>query len=321
MLSRVAESIYWMSRYVERAENVARFIDVNQNLTLGGGDELGGQWAPLVYTTGDHDTFKERYGTFSHDNVLRFLALDENNPNSIFSCVAKARENARGVREAITVAMWEQLNKFYLMVKAAAANPEEVLRQPYEFCDRVKVAGHTLGGVIESTMSHGESWHFSRLGRLLERADKTSRIVDVQYFLLLPRPSDIGGSLDVVRWSALLKSATALEMYRREHGRIVPIKVADFLLLNRQFPRSVHYCLIYAQESLREIAGTNVGTFRYRSEQTLGRLRSELEYARIDDVVQAGIHQFVDDFQNRLNKLGEAIHADFFTKPEPVLDA
>ncbi len=319
MLSRVAESIYWMSRYVERAENVARFIDVNQNLTLGGGDELGAQWAPLVYTTGDHDTFKERYGEFSHDNVLRFLALDEQNPNSILSCVAKARENARGVREAITVSMWEQLNKFYLMVKAAAANPEEVLLQPYEFCDRVKVAGHTLAGVIESTMSHGESWHFARLGRLLERADKTSRIVDVQYFLLLPSPSDIGSSLDVVRWSALLKSATALEMYRREHGRIVPVKVADFLLLNRQFPRSVHHCLIYAQESLREIAGTNAGTFRYRSEQTLGRLRSELEYARIEDVVQAGIHQFVDDFQNRLNKLGEAIHADFFTKPEPAL--
>ncbi len=313
MLSRVAESIYWMNRYVERAENVARFIDVNQNLTLGGGDELSNQWAPLVYITGDHEPFMKRYGSFSRENVLRFLALDDENPNSILSCIARARENARGVREAITASMWEQLNKFYLMVRAAAANPTEVLRLPYDFCERVKLASHTLVGVIYSTMSHGEAWHFSRLGRLLERADKTSRIVDVQYFLLLPRPTDVGGTLDAVRWSALLKSATALEMYRREHGPIVPAKVADFLILNRQFPRSMHFSLIHSQESLREISGSHEGTFRYRSEQMLGRLRSDFDYTRMDDVVQTGIHQFIDDFQNRLNKLGEAIHADFFT--------
>lgn len=320
MLSRVAESIYWMNRYVERAENVARFIDVNQDLTLGEGDEFSNQWAPLVYTTGDQDAFQDRYSEFSRENVLRFLILDDQNPNSILSCVARARENARGVREAITVSMWEELNKFYLMVREAAANPAYVLRFPYEFCGRVKVAGHTLVGVIDSTMSHGEGWHFSRLGRLLERADKTSRIVDVQYFLLLPRPTDVGTSLDVVRWSALLKSTTALEMYRREHGRIVPVHVADFLLLNRNFPRSVRYCLIYSQESLREIAGSNAGTFQYPSEQMLGRLRYELDYTQTGDIVKSGIHQFIDDFQTRLNKLGAAIYEDFFTKPkEPSL--
>ena len=143
MLSRVAESVYWMNRYVERAENVARFIDVNQNLTLGGGESLSRQWAPLVYTTGDHEDFAERYGEASHEQVLEFLAYDRENPNSILSCVARARENARCVREVIPVALWEQLNKFYLFVVAAADDPAEaeaILRSPNVFCDQVKLA-------------------------------------------------------------------------------------------------------------------------------------------------------------------------------------
>ena len=315
MLSRVAESVYWMNRYIERAENVARFIDVNQNLTLGEGDELSKQWAPLVYTTGDHQIFEDRYGTPSRENVLRFLAFDRDNANSIISCVARARENARSVREVISVTMWEQLNKFYLMVLSAANDPAAMSRLPSTFCDQVKVASHTLVGITYTTMSHGEAWHFSRIGRLLERADKTSRIVDVQYFLLLPNLNDVGGTLDVVRWAAMLKSATALEMYRREHGRIVPQTVADFLILDRRFPRSMHFCVIHSQESLREIAGSFSGTFSYRSEQLLGRLRSELDYTQILDIIGRGMHEFIDDFQVRLNEIGGAIHEDFFTKP------
>ena len=154
-----------------------------------------------------------------------------------------------------------------------------------------------------------------RVGRLLERADKTSRIVDVHYFLLLPIASDVGGSLDVVRWSALLKSTSALEMYRREHGRILPLKVADFLILDRNFPRSMHFCIIRAQESLRQIAGSHTGTFSFRSEKILGRLRSDLDYAQLKDIVQRGMHKFIDDVQIRLNDVGLAIHSDFFTKP------
>ena len=318
MLSRVAESVYWMNRYVERAENVARFIDVNQNLTLGEVETLSRQWAPLVYTTGDHEDFVARYGDPSRESVLQFLAYDRDNPNSILTCVARARENARCVREVIPVALWEQLNKFYLMVVAAADNPlaaEAIVRSPSAFCEQVKLASQTVVGITETAMSHGEAWHFSRIGRLVERADKTSRIVDVQYFLLLPDLEDIGGSLDVVRWSALLKSASALEMYRREHGRITPNSVADFLILDRNFPRSMHFCVIHAQESLRQIAGSRAGTFNFRSEKLLGRLRSDLDYTHISDVVGQGMHEFVDRFQQRLNDIGQSIHADFFTKP------
>jgi uncharacterized alpha-E superfamily protein len=318
MLSRVAESVYWLNRYVERAENVARFIDVNQNLTLGEGEQLSRQWAPLVYTTGDHDHFSDRYGQPSRATVLQFLVCDRNNPNSILSCVARARENARCVREVIPVCLWEQLNKFYLMVVAAADDPraaEAFVRAPNELCERVKLASQTLAGITQTAVSHNEAWHFAHIGRLIERADKTSRIVDVQYFLLLPNPEDVGGALDVVRWSALLKSASALEMYRREHGRITPARVADFLILNRSFPRSMHFCVIHAQESLRQITGSPVGTFNVRSEQLLGRLRSELDYTHVNDVVTQGMHEFVDRFQQRLNDIGQAIHLDFFTRP------
>jgi uncharacterized alpha-E superfamily protein len=300
-----------MSRYVERAENVARFIDVNCNLTLGGGDTLVEQWAPLVYTTGDDERFEELFGEFNAHNVLQFLAFDRRNPNSILSCIEKARENARTIREMISSVMWEELNIFFHVVRAAANRPT-TLEETNLFCRQVKRASHVLVGATDATMSHGEAWHFGRLGRLLERADKTSRIVDVQYYLLLPDPSDIGTSLDVVRWSSLLQSASALEMYRRVHGRIVPSRVADFLILDRFFPRSIHFCLIKAHESLQQVVGSATGTFRTRAEQKLGRLRSEMDYTRIDEVVERGLHEYIDDLQTHLNTVGDAIYEDFF---------
>lgn len=316
MLSRVANSVYWMARYVERAENVARFIDVNFNLTLGEGQALADQWAPLVYTTGDQELFLQLYGEPSRDGVLQFLAYDERNPNSIRSCVAAARENARTIRETITGAMWEQINTFYLFV-ASGAKQGGAVGEPNEFCNAVKRASHTLLGLTESTMSHGEPWHFARMGRLMERADKTSRIVDVQYFLLLPAVTDVGTQLDVVRWSALLRSTSALEMYRRVYGRIEPKSVARFLLLDRDFPRSILFCLLRVEDSLHRVTGAQSGGFSCRSEQSLGKLRTELSYATIEEIVRSGMHEFIDNFQSRLNEIGEAIHQDFFSLSAP----
>ncbi len=243
MLSRVANSIYWMSRYAERAENVARFLDVNQNMTLGDAS-LGGQWAPMVYTTGDQKLFEEHYGDPSRANVLRFLAFDQENPNSILSCVATARENARTVREVISTPMWEQLNKFHLMVQSASRSPAS-LHMVQDFCERVRLANHTLIGQTYATMSRGEAWHFSNIGRFLERADKTSRIVDVQYYLLLPDLKDVGSSLDVVRWSRPLEKRLgpgdvppgAWSDYAVESRRLSPAK-PDFPALDSFLPGS-----------------------------------------------------------------------------------
>ena len=266
----------------------------------------------FVYTTGDHAEFEKRYDSPSRENVLNFLSFDEENPNSIISCVSNARENARTIREVISSVFWEQLNKFFFMVQSAAQF-KSALEQPQEFCERVRLASHLLVGATDTTVSHGEAWHFSRIGRLIERADKTSRIVDVQYFILLPDARDIGSTMDVVRWSALLKSASALAMYRRQHGRIVPERVADFLILDRLFPRSMHFCLMKAQESLRKITGSSAGTFRNLAEQRMGRLCSNMDYTTIDNVIEQGLHEYIDDFQSQLNLVADAIRDDFFT--------
>ncbi|TWT37747.1 hypothetical protein KOR34_27100 [Posidoniimonas corsicana] len=312
MLSRVADSILWMSRYIERAENVARFIDVNFNITLGADSDDPLQWAPLVYTTGDQDLYKELYGDPERDSVLRFLAFDDKNPNSILSCVSQARENARMVRDSITAPMWEQINRFYLLVLASAKHAG-ALAEPTAFCDEVKLASHALVGHTYTTMSHGEAWHFSRIGRLLERADKTSRILDVQYYHLLPSVNDVGSALDLVRWNALLRSTSALTMYRRMHGSIVPDRVADFLILDRDFPRSMRFCVMRAQDSISEITGSRPGTFTCRTEQLAGRLRSEMDYTAIEDVIREGLHEYIDRFQLLLNGIGEALQADFLS--------
>ena len=316
MLSRVAESIFWMSRYVERADNVARYIDVNLNLSLELGSAMDGQWAPLIFTTGDQELFGKLYGEFSQDNVIQFLTFDDRNPNSILACLRTARENARTVREMISSAMWEEVNKFFLMVKGASVAGAH-LESPYEFFNRIKLASHLLEGVREATMSHGEALHFARMGHLVERADKTSRILDVKYYLLLPSVYDVGTPLDTIQWSALLKSASALEMYRKTHGRITPESVADFLVLDRHFPRAIHFCLLKSEQSLLAITGGTTGTFRNTAEQRLGRLRAELDYTNVREVIDGGLHEFIDDFQDKLNLVGVAIHETFFAL-EPV---
>jgi uncharacterized alpha-E superfamily protein len=174
------------------------------------------------------------------------------------------------------------------------------------------MASHLFVGITDATMSHGEGWHFARLGRLLERADKTSRILDVKYFILLPAAADVGTPFDDIQWAAVLKSASALEMYRKRHGRLSPDRVADFLILDREFPRAMHDCIVKAGESLNAISGTPAGTFHNLAEQRLGRLRSDFDYARIEEIIASGLHEFLDTFQAKLNRVGDAIHETFF---------
>ncbi len=314
MLSRVASSLYWLNRYVERAENYARFIEVNLNLTLDLPRGTAQQWAPLVATTGDHEIFLSRYGKATKENVIHFLAADSTNSNSIVSCLLAARENARSVREIISPELWEHVNRFYLMVR------DFVSRGPAShdlstFLTDVKAASHLLLGITDATMSHGEGWHFARLGRLLERADKTSRILDVKYFMLLPNAAEIGTPFDIIQWSALLKSASALEMYYKRFGRIAPNDVAAFLILDPTFPRAIRYCLIKGEESLHAISGSDHSSYQNLAEKQLGRLRAGLDFADIEECIAVGLHEFVDHFQAQLNCAGEAIFETFFASP------
>jgi uncharacterized alpha-E superfamily protein len=311
MLSRVAEAIYWMSRYAERAENVARFLDVSFQVMLDLPDPLGDPWSGVVTATGDVERFAARYGTAAGDDVVRFLAFDTGSPNSILSCLRKARENARSVREVISSEMWEQINKWYLLVCDAAAN-ESVLDDPHDFLTEVKQASHLFVGIAALTMTHGEGWHFGRIGRLLERGDQTSRIIDAKQALLQARPTELGASIDEINLSTLLRSVSALEMYRKRHGRIAYSSVIGFLLLEKMFPRSVRYCLNESERSLHTITGTPSDVGDNSVERRLGRLSAEYEYAAVEDILAAGLHNHLDGLQSKLNEVGAALYDKFF---------
>ncbi len=310
MLSRVADSIYWMARYVERAENTARFVDVTLNLLL---DQPDGspQWEPLVATTGDDELFKAHYGEVSGDNVIRFLTFDREYPNSILSSLSAARENARTVRDQISSEAWEQLNGFHAFVRDAERDGAAG-DSLSDFYRGVKDSSHLFSGILDATMARDAGWHFANLGRLLERADKTSRLLDVKYFTLLPRAADVGTTIDDLQWSAVLRSVSGFETYRKRYHTITVERVVEFLVLNSVFPRAVHACISRADESLHEISGSPSGSFRNRAEQFLGRLKSELAYADVDFIVESGLHEFIDDLQAKLNDTAKAIHESFF---------
>jgi uncharacterized alpha-E superfamily protein len=314
MLSRVGESVYWMARYIERAENVARIMDANYHMILDLPAGVGEQWEPLVVTTGDEELFKELYDDFTRENVVRFLAFDLRNPNSILSCLQAARENARSVREWISSEMWQQVNSFYLMLRDAARR-NGTIELPHEFFVEIMMASHLFAGLSENTMTHGEGWEFARLGRMLERADKTARIIDVKYFILLPSVEYVGMPYDHIMWGSILRSASAFEMYRKRYGQIVPDRIIEFLLLDTNFPRAIHHCVIMAEQALRNISGTHRGHFTNPAEKTLGRLLADLNYTQLEEIKNYGLHEFIDNLQTRLNQVGAAVHETFFAIP------
>nr|WP_319494191.1 alpha-E domain-containing protein [uncultured Desulfobacter sp.] len=316
MLSRVADSIYWMTRYIERAENIARFINVNLNLSLDMAPEISSAWQPLVMTTGDHEEFEKRYGTdYSRENVIQFLALDREYSNSIISCVASARENARSVREIISSAMWEQINRSYLLLKEATKN-KAANKDPHHFFKDITSLGHMFTGLLQGTISRGEAFHFALLGQFLERADKTSRILDVKYFMLLPSPENVNSPYDVIQWGAVLKSTSGLEIYRKQFHRIVPKQVCDFLIFDPNFPRSIHCCLTNAKWALQKITDSPRNAVHNPAEKSLGRLCADLYYSDINDVISVGMHEYLDGLQTKINQVGIDIREAFFKIPD-----
>jgi uncharacterized alpha-E superfamily protein len=309
LLSRVADAVYWMARYIERAENVARYIGVNLNLQLDLPGDPAQQWQSLIDTSGDGEDFLKRHGEATQHNVVEFLAFDIENPNSIFSCLRAARENARSVRETISSEMWEQVNEMYLHMASQYLVPGAEWLP--EFFRQLRLSSHLFQGITDATMTHNEAWHFVRLGRKLERADKTSRILDVKYFMLLPSLSDVGTPYDDIHWSAVLKSVSGLEMYRKKYGRLEPRDIVEFLVMDRDFPRAIHYCITRADASLRAITGTVPGTFHYTSERLMGLLRSDLDFTPVDHILNSGLHGYLDGLQIKINEVDNAVLADF----------
>ncbi|MBS0204529.1 MAG: alpha-E domain-containing protein [Planctomycetes bacterium] len=306
MLSRVANSIYWMARYVERAENLSRFIEVTLNVILDHSAEE--QWEPLVHATGDVEYYKKRYGEFTSEKVRHFLTFDRDYPNSIISSVCFARENARTVREAISSEAWETLNEFYLFVmKAEGAG---IAHADSIFYSEIRKYSHLFGGIFDSTMSRDKGWYFANIGRFLERADKISRILDVKYFTLLPTVYSVGTTVDDLLWSAVLRSVSGFEMFRKRYHTITIHRIVEFLVLNTRFPRAIRYCVRTVGNSLSQVGGPAFDS--NPALQLAAEIEERLATANNEEIINGGLHEFIDTLQIDLNRLGAAINDTYF---------
>lgn len=311
MLSRVAHSLYWMSRYIERAENIARLLEVNLQFLLdfqGLNDaSLKDHWDSIILSTGEEKLFAEHYKTATSRTVTEFLAFDLRNPGSVLACVFAARENARMIRDQISAEMWETLNELHLYLKSQ--NTTDVWASgPHEFFARIKQASHLFQGLTGATYSRSEGWEFIQFGKYIERADKTTRILDVKYHILLPSASDIGGAVDTAQWQAVLRSASALEAYRRAHvSAILPWKAAEFLIFSDSFPRSLHYCVAQIDDFLRRILSEMGARPKSDAARAARRLLADLQSLSIAEILKQGLHEFLQQVQTTLDTIGEEV--------------
>jgi uncharacterized alpha-E superfamily protein len=313
MLSRTADHLFWMSRYTERAENTARMLDVNYQTSLlpqsAAVAELG--WQGLLSISELLPAYTARHGDVTARAVMEFMVKDENNPSSIVSCLRAARENARAVRGTLTTEVWETQNQTWLEVNRMLASGE-FERDPSVFFEWVKFRSHLSRGVTVGTMLMDEALHFMRLGTFLERADNTARLVDVKFHAV---ESDFFGAAtlqdqeyDFYHWSAILRSVSGFEVYRKVYRDVIrPERVAELLVLRPDMPRSLHASMNEVVANLRMVAGDDASdTLRHA-----GRLRAELQYASIEEILANGLHAFLTQFLDRVNALGGRISRDF----------
>lgn len=318
MLSRVAENLYWISRYVERAENVARLLDAGFHLELDAAG-LGGERqsaAPIdsvLSILACRDAFERSQGsgTPDRDAVLRFLTFDREHGHSILSMLSRARENARATQETLSAEAWSQVNKLYLYLVSTRAR-RRFAASPPRFLDAIKRSCILFDGLVDGTLPRTEVYHFLQLGRYLERVNQLSRVLNIKIHGLRAEGPLAERTLQIVHWSSLLRSCSGYEAYLREHhDRVDPPGVVRYLVLNPHFPRSVRFCVARCLDSLRAISdGDHVGV---ESERLLGRLDSELCYSDADEILEQGLTPFLVGIQDACNRIGDEIHHAYFS--------
>jgi uncharacterized alpha-E superfamily protein len=308
MISRVAEHCFWMSRYLERAENTARTLEVNETLLLDFVVPIEQQWKPILIISGIHDMPGEPEG----EAVQNYLTWEEENRSSIYSSLAAARENARIIREVISADMWERINYYHLWMQSPAAH-DLYHRNRSDFYCQIKRINQLIHGITEGTMLHGEAWEFYLLGKYLERASQTARILDVKYHILLPTLEQVGTPVDVAHWMAILTSCSGYEPFHKKRllGEL-GISVADFLVFDPLFPRSVRYCIARCQKAAHAITGRPVSQPGNDVEQAIHSLLRWLNLVKIDDFVKAGLHEELTSIINRIHEIGSLIHRTYF---------
>jgi len=317
MLSRVAESLFWMARYIERAESNARLLDVNLQVTLDYEGEQNGAadetWGSLLATLQDNQLFEKHYPRVNAESVSEFLTFSTENPNSILSCVGAARENARTVRDSISSEMWEQINLLYLWLQTEEARAL-FNGSTIDFYRKVVDGSHQFHGTTDSTLTHGEGWNFLQCGKFLERADCASRILDLKYHILLPSGEQVCGNIDTVHWMSVLKSCSGFEAFRKLYpGPVVPWRVAEFIILHDSFPRSIRFCVERLDAALHRISGCDRAHFTNEAERLSGRLCSDLNYETIESIFRVGLHEYLDQTQARLIATSSALLEHYCT--------
>ena len=317
MLSRTADHLFWMSRYTELAENTARMLNVGYETALLPQSTAKAQegWMGLLSISELIPAYTARHGAVTRDGVLDFMVRDGNNPSSILSCLRGARENARAVRGALTTEVWETQNQTWLELHRQLEGGA-FERDPGQFFEWVKYRSHLSRGVTLGTMLQDEAFHFLRLGTFLERADNTARLLDVKFHAV---QSDFHGVItgrepeaDFYHWSAILRSVSAFEVYRKVYRDVItPERVADLLILRRDMPRSLHASLREVVDNLALVSNGHSA----ETERRAGRLLADLQYGRIDEILATGLHAFLTQFLDRVNDLGAGIGRDFLVAP------
>ena len=310
LLSRYADCIFWLARYVERAENLARILDVNETFSR---DSHGAQnWRSIIQLNSDEERFFAGDRKISAQSVLRFYVIDADNPTSIVSAIHYARENARTLRPLISTEMWVQLNVFYNRLAALGAADLAPGRLSALFAT-IKEACQTHTGITEGTFFRDQGWYFYQLGRYIERADQTTRLLDIKYHLLLPDIANVGSPTDVSQWNALLRSAAGYHAYRRLHAAsTTPARVAGFLLLNQAFPRSVHHCVREVSRLLGDVKSRYSLRGGNDAAEELDRLRAVLGTLTITAILSEGLHEFLDLIQQQLIAVSRDLSIAFF---------
>ena len=313
MLSRTADHLFWMSRYTERAENTARMLDVNHQTSLLPQSAAVAQvgWEGLLSISELMPAYRAKYGAVTPRNVMDFMVRDETNPSSIVSCLRAARENARAVRGALTTEVWETKNATWLKL-ASYLKTNDFERDPAAFFGWVKHRSHLSRGVAIGTMLQDESFHFYRLGTFLERADNTARLLDVKFHAVesdfFGAASELDHEYDFYHWSAILRSVSAFEIYRKVYRDVIkPERVAELLILRPDMPRSLHASMNELVNNLAQVANDHSD----ETERIAGKLKADLQYGRIDEILATGLHAFLTQFLDRVNNLGARISQDF----------
>lgn len=309
MLGRTAGGLFWMFRYLERSENVTRLVEAGFRIALTRAAAAEDEWASIVTTAGVRDAFLKRHEHFDAAAVVNFLLRDRSNSSSVMTAIEMARTNARAVRTALTQEVWEATNECWMALKEALARQVSERDLPAVLA-LIRQQNALVRGAVHGTMLRNDIYDFARLGTFLERADNTARILDVKYYVLLPSISYVGSSLDNVQWETILRSVSAHHTFHwLNEGDVDPRGIAEFLILDRRMPRSLHFCYTKIVDSLGYIA-TDYRT-RHASHDQAEKLRARLSDDNIDMIFERGLHEFIGNFIKMNNQLAQQIEQDY----------